>query len=130
MTNVVHLDKYKRLTNDYQDMDMFVKEHLNVESAFDTVDFWALRKGAYKTQSEGTFYKFIYELFSKANNFAPDTIKEFFKHPEYQLDYDVEDPQSSLYILSKGQFNGVNYVVKATSFNKYAMHNYILQKVN
>lgn len=118
------MDKYQHATADYQNIDDFAKEHNGVETQFYTVDFWS--QGS-QNHSEGNFYKFVYELFAVANSFAPNTIKAFFNHPEEHLD--TNEDGHSLYVLAKGQFNGVNYIVKATSLYKYALHHYILVKV-
>jgi len=75
------------------------------------------------------FYQFVSELFHLASLQAPQTIKEFFQHPEIKLSYDEIQPTHCLYILAKGSFNGIDYEVKATSEHKYHKTHYILDSV-
>lgn len=79
----------------------------------------------------GDFCKFVIDLFNVASMRAPDTIKEFFKQKDtVTLDYDETDKGAVLYILAKGRFGEFNYLVKATSANKYHKEQYILQPVD
>lgn len=79
----------------------------------------------------GDFCKFVVDLFNVASMRAPDMIKEFFKNRDtVVLEYDEEDKGAVLYILAKGSFGDFNYVVKATSANKYHKELYILEAVD
>lgn len=81
--------------------------------------------------NNGDFCKFVIDLFNVASMRAPDTIKEFFKNKDnVTLDYDEKDKGSVLYILAKGCFGEFNYLVKATSANKYNKNLYILEALD
>lgn len=92
------------------------------------VDYFELFKGSYKKESTGYFYEFLLDLLDKGSSRAPDTIKHYFTLPkeDIKLDYDGD---AALYVLAKGTFADENYVVKATSGNKYNKDQYVIEKV-
>lgn len=80
-------------------------------------------------EKTGNFANFVLDLFDVASMRAPDTIQQFFKRPDIVLDYDKIEKDATLYILAKGRFSEQEYLVKATSTNKYIKTNYILEAV-
>ena len=103
------------------------EKHPEQDVEYSVVEYF----GSHPKVKQGDFSKFVVDLFNVASMRAPDTIKEFFKRKDtVTLDYDEHEKGAVLYILAKGSFNGFDYLVKATSTNKYNKEAYILQAVD
>lgn len=103
------------------------EKHPEQDVEYSVVEYF----GSHPKVKQGDFSKFVVDLFNVASMRAPDTIKEFFKRKDtVTLDYDEHEKGAVLYILAKGSFNGFDYLVKATSTNKYNKEAYILQPVD
>lgn len=110
----------------YANATQELQKHPEQDVAYSYVDYF----GSHPKVGQGDFCKFVIDLFNLASMRAPDTIKEFFKQKDtIVLDYDKKETGASLYILAKGSFGDFNYLVKATSTNKYHKHLYILEAV-
>lgn len=116
------------LTKELNNVHAFAKEHEYVIAQYHVIDFWEKWDGVFKKENNGNFYEFALELFDLANARASDTIKLYFDHKDFPLDYDGENSSHALYILAKGEFNGQEYFVKATSEHKYHNDNYVFDK--
>jgi len=104
-----------------------LEKHPEQDVEYSVVEYF----GNYPKVMQGDFGKFVVDLFNVASMRAPDTIKKFFKQKDtVTLDYDEHEKGAALYILAKGRFNGFDYLVKATSTNKYNKEAYILQPVD
>jgi hypothetical protein len=104
-----------------------LQKHPEQDVEYSCVEYF----GTHPKVRNGDFCKFVVDLFNVASMRAPDTIKEFFKNRDtVVLEYDKEDKGAVLYILAKGTFGEFNYLVKATSANKYHKELYILEAVD
>jgi hypothetical protein len=101
-------------------------KHPEQDVSYSVVDYF----GTEPKEKTGDFCNFVLDLFDVASVRATDTIKKFFKTPDVVLDYDPIEKGSSLYILAKGRFGEHEYLVKATSTNKYTKNKYVLESVN
>lgn len=111
----------------YENATHELQKHPEQDVEYSCVSYF----GSTPKVATGDFCQFVIDLFNIASMRAADTIKEFFKQKDtIVLDYDEKEKGASLYILAKGSFGGFNYLVKATSTNKYNKHLYILEAVD
>lgn len=86
-------------------------------------------KGIATKEGESDFLKFALSLMSFANSYSAKSIKQIMDDDTFFNE--LNEKGHTLYILAKAEFNGVKFIVKATSENKYHNEFYIIeQEVN
>lgn len=83
-------------------------------------------KGIATKEGESDFLKFSISLLSFANSYSVKSIKQTFDDDMFFNE--LNEKGHTLYILAKAEFNGIKFIVKATSEHKYHNEFYIVEQ--
>jgi hypothetical protein len=75
----------------------------------------------------GSFFDFIFKIINFANYHSVRSIKQIFDDENFVNE--LNEKGETLYIIAKGSFAERNFVVKATSSNKYIAENYVISEI-
>lgn len=118
------MERANKLIEMYPAVNVYKKELLdNSQKEFKISDYNEILI----QESNGSFFDFIFKIINFANAHSVRSIKQIFDDENFVNE--LNNKGETLYIIAKGSFNGRNFLVKATSSNKYISENYILCEI-
>ncbi len=118
------MDKVKTLIKMYPEVKKYENSLLDEkQESFKISDYNEI----FNQEINGSFFDFIFKIINFANHHSVRSIKQIFDDENFVNE--LNNKGETLYVIAKGSFSGRNFLVKATSANKYIAENYIITEI-